>query len=251
MLNFFKNDGIDFKFGDLGTGGYYTKYPPILAKDLKPCKEFQEKKYGEYKFPGCPGMLDYSRLGYIIPAWINFNIKVNKAGCVVRAGNLGEDALKRAALIQQPATMDHTLIDGSVYSKNNYPVYNCSGPWKIFSKNKNLSLLIMPAFFHSNFLDDIDVMPGVVDYTGNFYDMNFIIKPKRECEVVIKEGDPVMHVIPLVLPKLVTATYGKVTDYERDRVIQPKYFHERNFYRKWYHIKKRFKLIAEHEKDIC
>lgn len=247
MFNFFKKREVDFKFGDIGTAGYYTKYPPILAKDLKPNKELQEKKYGDYRFPVCPGMLDYSKMGYIIPAWITYRIKVNKAGTKVIAGNVGDDAIKRPALIQQPRTMDTTLLDGSFYSQTDYPVYNCGGPWKILSKNKNLSLLIMPAFYHSNFLNDIHVMPGVVDYVGKFYDMNFIIKPKRECEVIIKAGDPILHVIPIVMPKVITASYGKATQYEHDAVVQPKHFHEKNFYRKWYHIKKRFKLISENE----
>jgi len=246
MFNLFKKSEIDFKFADVGNGGYYTKYPPIVAKDLKPFKQYQENKYGEYKFPGCPGMLDYSRLGYIIPAWITYRIKVNKAGSIVVAGCLGEDANKRPALVKQPGTMEREIIDGSYYSNSgNYPVYNCGGPWKIMSKNKNLSLLVLPAFFHSNFLNDIDVLPGIVDYTGGFHDMNFIIKPRRECEITIKEGDPILHVIPITLPNVITASYGKATQYEHDMHIQPKHFHERNFYRKWYNIKKKFKLVAE------
>lgn len=247
MFNFFKKSDVHFKFADSSDVGFYTRYPPVLAKDIKPLREFQEKKYGEYKFPRCPGMFDYSRTGYIIPAWVNFHIKANKAGTVVLAGKRGiHESAQRPSLAPTPKVMDKIPLDGSVFSKkpDNFQIYNCGGPWKIVTK-KEISLLILPAFYHSNFLDDVDVFPGVVDYKGTFNEMNFIISPKRECEVEIKAGEPILHVIPFVSNETIVASYGRTTQYESDLIQQPKHFHENSFYRKYSSIKKRFSLSLE------
>ena len=112
MFNWFKKDDIDFKFLDVEGGIVYPHYPPVLAKDIKPLKEFQENKYGEYKFPGCPGMHDYARLGYIIPAWSNIHIKANKAGFMGVVGSVGEDNQKRGTTLKQPQNMDPAITDG-------------------------------------------------------------------------------------------------------------------------------------------
>lgn len=246
MFNFFKKSDVHFKFADSSGVGFYTRYPPVLAKDLKPMREHQEKKYGEYKFPGCPGMHDYSRMGYIIPAWVNFHIKANKAGTIVIAGTRGVEGLKRPNLATFPTKMETDFVDGSSYSKKpeHFSIYNCGGPWKIITK-KEISLLVLPALYHSNFLDDVDVFPGVVDYKNTFAEMNFIISPKRECELEIHAGDPILHVIPFVTKETIVASYGRTTQYENDFIQQPKHFHETSFYRRYSSIKKKFKLNLE------
>ena len=50
----------------------------------------------------------------------------------------------------------------------------------------------------------------LVDYK-NFHITNFICMPKRECNVHIKAGDPLLHVIPF-LNKDITASVGPATD---------------------------------------
>ena len=105
-MSWFKNQKEDLEFID-ESEIVYPHYPPVLAKELKPFKEHQQEKYGEYKFPVCPGMHDYSRLGYIVPAWSNIHIKANKAGCVALIGSAGEEAEKRKSPLKQPAPRPH------------------------------------------------------------------------------------------------------------------------------------------------
>jgi hypothetical protein len=245
MFNFFKkDDDYDFKFSDT-IGAFYNHYPPILAKDLKPLKEHQEKKYGEYKFPGCPGMHDFSRMGYIIPAWTDFHIKSNKAGTVALVGSLGEDNKKRGSAAGPPQPMAKDITDG-LFEMNDsikHEIFNFPAPWKIYTK-KNVSCLLLPAFYHSNFLDDLYVYPGVVDYNG-FTVMNFICSPKRACEVHIKAGDPILHVIPVITNKEIVASYGPSTTDERFYSRQIKWFHEKNFYRKFYMLRKKYKIFKD------
>lgn len=245
MFNFFKKDDVDLKFADALDGAFYSHYPPVLAKDIKPLKTHQEEKFGEYKFPGCPGMHDYSRLGYIIPAWTNFHIKANKAGTVAIAGSLGEDQMKRGTIAKQPQPMDRNITDGLFEIKDGvrHEIFNFPAPWKIMS-NKNVSCLLMPAYFHSNFLDDLYVYPGVVDYR-EFSVINFICSPKRPCEIEIKAGDPVLHVIPIITNKDIVASYGPATVDEKSKPKLVKWFHEKNFYRRYYMIRKKYKLIKD------
>lgn len=245
MFNWFKKDEIDFKFADILEGTVYPHYPPVLAKDLKPLKEFQENKYGEYRFPNCPGMYDYSRLGYIIPAWSNIHIKANKAGTVGIVGSRGMDeAEKRGSVAKQPLPMSKDIADG-LFEINGivHEILNFPGAWKIYS-SKNVSCLILPAFYHSNFLDDLYVYPGVVDFNG-FTTINFLCSPKRPCEVEIKAGDPLIHIVPFITNKDIVASYGPATTEENDYHKMIKWIHEKNFYRKYYMIKKRFKLFKQ------
>lgn len=247
MFNWFRKDDIDFKFADTVEGSIYPHYPPILAKELKPLKEHQEKKFGDYRFPGCPGMHDYARLGYIIPAWTNFHIKANKAGTVVVLGSRGEEALKRSTMVKQPQQMAPDITDGAYTPEGGIvpSIWNCPGAWRIHGYGK-VSCLLLPAFFHSNFLDDLYVYPGVVDYNG-FTVINFIFSAKRPCEVEIKAGDPLLQVIPFITSKDIVASYGPATQHEKDYGKISKWFHETNFYRRYYMIRKKFKLVKDFE----
>lgn len=241
----FKDSEPDLYFAD-GYDCVYPHYPIMLAKDLKPLKEYQENKYQDYMFPGCPGMHDYARLGYIIPAWTNFHIKANKAGVVAFAGSDGENRQKRTTPFSQPQPMDIRITDG-LFQTDGVPsvTYNFPGAWKVFGKG-NISALILPAFFHSKFLDDLYVYPGVVDYK-DFTTINFICSAKRECEVEIKAGEPVLQVIPFITNKSIVASYGNSTREQKDYSKAIKWFHESNFYRKYYMIRKKFYLTKKEE----
>jgi hypothetical protein len=248
MFNWFKRNDVDFTFAEICEGAVYPHYPPILAKDLKPLKKFQEEKYQEYKFPGCPGMHDYSRMGYILPAWTNFHIKANKAGTVGFVGSDPGDRSKRSTPAKPPQPMAKEITDGLYEIKDGvkHEILNFPGAWKIFGRRKDVSLLLMPAFYHSTFLDDLYVYPGVVDYNG-FSTINFICSPKRACTVEIKAGDPVLHLIPILNTKDIVADYGNATQLENDYGKLLKWYHEKNFYRKFYMIRKKYKLSLRKE----
>lgn len=244
MFNWLRKNDVDFKFVEVADGIVYPHYPPILAKDLKPFKEHQEQKYGEYKFPGCPGMHDFARLGYIIPAWSDIHIKANKAGTIGVVGTIGEKALTRSTPLRQPLPMDKSITDGLFHIDGvQHENLNFPAPWKVMG-NGNVSCLLLPPFFHAKYLDDLYMYPGVVDYKG-FVTINFICAPKRPCEITIKAGDPLIHVIPFITNKDIVASYGPGDQYENDYGKLLKWFHETNFYRRYYMIRKKYKLIKD------
>lgn len=247
LFDLFKRKEEDLEFIDVTEQNVvYPHYPVQLAKNVPTVmKSHQEKKYGKYEFVVCPGMHDYSRMGYIIPAWSNIQFKANKAGVVAIVGSTGEDAMKRATPIGQPRPMQTEITDGLIQPQDGIPmqVYNFPGAWRIISK-KNISALVLPAIYHSTFLDDIFIYPGVVDYR-EFSTINLICSVKRKCEFTIKAGEPLLHVIPFITSKDVIASYGPGTREAYDATKLIKWYHEKNFYRKYYMIKKKFKLFKK------
>lgn len=241
---FGKKDVADLTFYDMSPESIiYSHYPPMLAKDVKPFfKKEQEDNTETYNFPGCPGMHDFSRIGYIIPAWSDFHIKSNKAGTVAMIGSRGEDSQKRGTPLKQPQNMATNITQGLFEYKDGVKphVWNFPGAWTVRSST-TASALVLPAYFHSNFLDDLYVYPGVVDYNG-FCTINFICSAKRPCEVLIKAGDPILHVIPFITTRDFIADYGPTTQEHVHYSKLLKWFHTLNFYRKHYMIKKKFRL---------
>lgn len=233
MVNWFKKKNEpDLKFID--TLGYPTKDFPIRLAKHEPlnCADKQKESYGKMKFHMCPGMLDYAKMGYIVPAWDSIKIKANKAGVV---------AFRSRAKSEQSVDvvpMDEALIEG-VFQPDGIPLkaFKLDSPWRVTSSSE-VSALIIPAFYHSKFLDDIYVVPGVVDYKS-FNVMNFIFSVKRECELTINAGDPLLHVIPFH-NKEISATFGTGT--VEDASASPLYYINKHWYRKKDSIKKSYTI---------
>jgi hypothetical protein len=179
-----------------------------LAKDVDvSLKSKQKKKNNNFLFSRCPGMFDFSRLGYIIPSWAEIRVKCNSAGSTslnTYASNRGnfDKSIEMA-----PEIIDGLFEPQSDIEKNR--VFKIESPWKIRLNNPKLSILLLPAVFHSSFLDDLYVYSGVVDYTQGFGSANFIFTPKKYCELTIKVGEPLLHVIP-IYNEQISAVMGPV-----------------------------------------
>jgi hypothetical protein len=207
-------------------------------------RKVQQDKYGKHMMPMCPGMLDYAQCGYIIPAWVDIHIMANKAGT---SWYLGDRGPRGDRGFNNGVKMDEKLVDGAFQPVGIDPVAILFGsPWKIFTR-KNISAMLMPAFYHSTFLDDLYVLPGLVDYK-NFHVANWICMPKRECNVHIKAGDPLMHVIPF-LNKDISASVGPATDEMIDKTDNLIPGDDKQYYRKFMGIKKKFNMQKEENKQ--
>jgi hypothetical protein len=257
LFNFFSKETPDLEFVD-SSRHVYSHYPILLAKDVKPFfKEFQEKDQGSYNFPGCPGMHDYSRMGYLITAWVDIHVKANKAGTAIRYGtSLADKAAKPKPHpfenpiqinppelpLKEPFPMSTDVTNGLfTFGDDIKPTaFNMPGPWKIFGK-KNVSALLLPAFYHCPYLEDLYLYPGVVDYR-EFTTANVIFSPKRRIDLTIPAGTPLLQVIPFKTTDDFSASFGPGTVEQLDSHKSPKKFYEGNWYRKYYMIKKKFKL---------
>ena len=222
----FRKKPHDIEFIDT-TRIVYQMHPIEVAKPVKPhfYKDMMEK-YNEYSFAKCPGMFDLKNYGYIVPAWDDIHIMANKSGIVVNVGGGSRETRFPTA-----RKMDHRIVDG-VFEPVDVPYqpYHIGSPWSIFVHNKNVSAAILPAFFHSPFLDDLYVYPGIVDY-GKFTTMNFIFACKRPCQLTIKVGTPLLQVLPFE-SKEISAGYGPANDYQVD-MSKSIFSTTKQFYRKY------------------
>lgn len=231
------NNQKDIEFID-GSRNAYQKFPVMLAKDVPVLgRDLRIEKYGVNSFPHCPGMIDYANMGYIIPAWIDMHIKANSAGSVVEIGS----AKRGTRGFHLPKRMDETIVDGMLAVKDNVPlsVWHIGAPWSIFV-NKNISAIVLPASYHSSFIEDLHIWPGVVDYQ-NFNTINLICSPKRECEIHIKAGEPLLHVIPFLNTDL-EGGYGPGTQEQLDLIRNQLTGSESQYYRRFLQVKKFFGL---------
>jgi hypothetical protein len=222
-------------------GAYnYSLHSQIrLAADLKFQPEWLKNqrtyKDSRDKFLNCPGMSDYIKAGYIIPAWESIKIKANTADTVV----LMKERTEKGAEIGQ---MNPKLVDriSPVESSVKLKVTKISTPWAIFTKS-GYSAYVLPAVYHSPFLKDLYVYPGIVDF-DKFTNCNFIFTAIRACEIEIPVGTPLLQVIPFKREDI-SAVCMKATEIDIDK---------KNFqfpgqrikaaYRKYCHSKKTYTL---------
>lgn len=218
----------------------FASLPVMMAKDVPVNnRKYLENKGQKFTFPICPGMFDYSRLGYIIPCWADYHFKINKAGlaCVVGGG-------PRVSPFKNPYPMDSTVVEGIFNMEDDAPLspMNINSPWKIFSYDDDISALVLPAVYHSppEFFDNFYVFPGVVDYKS-FHVVNAILAPRRKMEYTIKAGDPLLHVIPFYNKEIVCG-YGPPSIEQESLINYDPTIHRNHFYRKNHAIKKSYNL---------
>lgn len=240
---FWEKPKHDIEFIDT-TRLVYQMHPIELAKPIRPFfyKDMMQK-YGEYHFARCPGMIDLKNYGYIIPAWDDIHIMANKAGSVVHVGGGS-----RPSPFLKARQMDARVVDG-FFHPDGVPmqIWHVGSPWSIFVHNKNVSAAVMPAFYHSPFLEDLQVFPGLVDYNEKFTTINFIFAAKRPCEMTIKVGTPLLQVLPFESKNL-TAGYGPADDYQIDQA-KSIFSSTKQFYRKYImHDKKT--TLEENDENI-
>lgn len=234
-LNWFKkkDNEPDIDFRDF-VGNTFETFPPKLAKDVPVFfKEHQKNELGTFAMAGCPGMWDYSQYGYIITSPETVKIKANKAGVVAMMKTRQHGA-------RSCSPMEHNLISGMI-EFNGIPgnAWKIDLPWRVVCK-KNISAFLMPAYYHAKYLDDIFVVPGLVDYK-DFWTINFIFAVKRECQITINAGEPLLHVLPY-WNKPMKANYGLIEPEQMAPTMTNGFESISQFYRKTYNQKKVFHL---------
>ena len=222
----------------------YQAHPIVPARE---CSAFFQKtqidNQGKYKWAECPGMIDYKNFGYIITAWDDIHIIANRAGVKTIIGGNHQTPFNK------PKHMDSKICEGIIHPEDGVPlsVIHCGSPWSIIVNNKNISAAIMPAIYHSPFLDDLYIYPGLVDYT-DFSIVNFIFSPKRECQLTIQAGTPLLQVLPFET-KHIKAGYGPADIHQVDKT-KSMMSSAKQFYRKHYQQKKPTSISLDTTKDF-
>lgn len=217
--------------------GYEIGQPVCRAMDIKPEWLENQIKNAErnktHKFSTCPGMHDYYRTGYIISAWEDFEINVTKKTASITIGS-GD----QSRLVCKPfERMDYRVVEGCANIDENiaHHALKLQCPWKVFAK-PGYSAFVLPALYHSPFLRDLFLYPGINDYDA-YHSINVMFSPLHEMHVKIYAGTPMLHVIPYKR-ETITAEVGlaSLTDLSianfTYRTKSP------SFYRKWIYKKK-------------
>jgi hypothetical protein len=241
MINRIKNLFTDttpvLKFAAVRGAYNYSYAAQIkLASDLKNQPEWlkNQRTYEDSKdkFLNCPGMADYMKTGYIIPAWETIKIKANAAGTVVLIDGSGPSIVSPMS----PKLVDGlTTIDPSV----KFRVTKIATPWAIFAK-AGYSAYLLPAIYHSPFLKNLHVYSGIVDY-DKFTVCNFIFSAVTACEIEIPVGTPLLQIIPFKR-ETITAVSMQATESDMGKANFQFPVKIRSAYRKYCYGKKTYKL---------
>jgi len=239
---FKKSKVLDLRFVDTSGRGLYQTLPVRKAEDVPyVCEEYQKEKYKTKKFHLCPGMSDYAKLGFIIPAWTDIEIFANKAGITASRG-LTQTGSRVVEIGNPPVRMGGDIPDGLVSIDPEIPfaVYKFENPWNIFC-SKNISALIMPPIYHATWCNDVHMYPGCISYS-KFTFANIMLTIKKPMRVKISAGEPLVHVIPFY-DKNIDAGFGPATEEDLHYSKGQIYGTEHQFYRKKLNIKKIFNLF--------
>jgi hypothetical protein len=243
IKNLFKDTTPSVRFAAIHGAYNYSPVARIkLASDLSIQPDWLKKQKiyenSRDKFLNCPGMADHLKAGYIIPAWETIKIKANRADTITIIDGPN----------QRVEPMNHKLIDGipPIESSVKLKVTKIVAPWSIFTKS-GYSAYLLPAVYHSPFLKDLYVYPGIVDY-DDFTVCNFIFTALRECEVEIPVGTPLLQVIPFKRVDI-TAVSMRGTAVDRDKAAFQFPAKLKAAYRKFCHKRKKYTLIHKEEQD--
>jgi hypothetical protein len=207
--NFFKPEPtIKFK---CDVPGYEVGQPVRRAQDVRPDWLTKQLKYAtdskSPKFSSCPGMYDYYRAGYIIPAWEDFEIIVDEKQATI---NIGKG---NSFVCGHWEKMGETVVGNSANIDDDLALHalKLPCPWKVFTK-PGYSAFVLPPLFHSPFLRDLFLYPGINDY-DSYHTINVMFTPMRKMHVMIYAGTPLLQVIPYKRED-VSAEMGLITQKE-------------------------------------
>ena len=122
--------------------------------------------------------------------------------------------------------------------KENYKPLHCTTPWAF---SGDISLMILPAFYHSNISQIADVFPGIVDYSEKFNAINFILSVKKEGHSLIKAGTPLLHIIPIIKNNY-TCNIDTPANLKNNRTLNVIPGNFKQYYRKLFMRKSKFKV---------
>lgn len=220
--------------------GYEVGQPVCKASDIKPEWLVQQNKNADKnkspKFSACPGMDDYYRAGYIIPAWEDFRIIVDAKHAHIEIGTgRGNPPCPNFEV------MDYRVVEGAAPIDKAIAKHalKLPCPWKVFTK-KGYSAFVMPALFHSPFLGELFPYPGINDYDG-YHTINVMFSPLKEMDLKIYAGTPMLHVIPYKREDI-TCEVGFMNPKEHGEAEFTYRSKKPGLYRKMFHNKKKYDI---------
>jgi hypothetical protein len=172
---------------------FYNDAPYINSKTSLP-GWFRRIHKGPGSIRSCSGISDFLEFGVTIQAWTTFRFRPN-----INTGVWEISADEFNPSIEYPmATGFHFAQTGSCpmtesrkIEKMSYP--KLLTPWRIQTA-PGWSCLFIPTFYEEN--ENYSVLPSIVN--TDFYQVaNVVLNVKTDSEFVIKQGTPLVHLIPV------------------------------------------------------
>jgi len=150
------------------------------------------EKFNSHTIKKCPAVVDYFTEGYIIPLWSDVLIQ-----------RYGQDFHFESNLLDQLPNFvefhSEEQFKGYHFKKNDYRrAVKFVSPWHFYTP-KGWSTLFIPPLLHPN--NDFTLFPGIVE-TDSFHQVNFPSIWHSEGDVILKRGEPFLHVIPFKREKI-------------------------------------------------
>lgn len=219
--------------------GYEVGQPVVKASEIKPEWMIEQnknaKKNNTPPFSACPGMNDYYRAGYIIPAWEDFEIVVDEKFAHVNIGT------HKTFVCKPFEVMSYSVVEGCANIDDNIRPHalKLPCPWKVFTK-PGYSAYVLPAVFHSPFLRDLFLYPGINDY-DKYHTINVMFSPLKEMKLKIYAGTPMLQVIPYKRENI-SCEVGLLTQKEAATANFTYRTKQPAFYRRFLHQKKKYSI---------
>ena len=172
---------------------FYNDAPYVNSKSKLP-SWFRTIHKGEGSIRSCSGVSDFLEYGVTIPAWTNFTFKPNVSQGV---WEISADVFNprvdfpMASGFHFVQTGTCPMTEARKIEKMSYP--KLLTPWRIQTA-PGWSSLMLPIFYEEN--ENYSVLPSVVN--TDFYQIsNIVLNIKTDTEFTIKQGTPLVHLIPV------------------------------------------------------
>jgi len=134
----------------------------------------------------CPGFVDFFKVGYVLPAWCDFHLKITENGATPKTPGDAFSVNYHGAHQFADYLPDHI--------KDNVKLaFKPSCPWHV-STRKGIKLLELPLIHHYN--PDFYAVGGLID-TYLFHELNPILIFTKTGEFFIPRGTPLAMYIPI------------------------------------------------------
>ena len=225
------------------------KYAPIKpASDFIPSqwkkmptftKKETHKIDSEQTIRASPGIADYMKTAFIIPAWCDMELLPSQDGQMVET-RYSDTNYNSAYHPADQVTNEHSSVMQK-FGVRSAVKLDC--PWKIWQP-KDWSLLYFPMYFMED--RNWEAVPGVIDHDlgALMSPINIMMFEKKR--TLIKLGDPIVQVIPIKREKIVarTSDLSKTAVDRHNAIIQTNKI-TFSGWSKWQHAKKDYTVDAQ------
>ena len=217
-----------------------SEFIPQAWKKMPTFTNKQKHKIdSEQTIKACPGIGDYMKTGFIIPAWCDMDITPMPDGESVETRYSDPEYNSAYHPADQVSNNHSTVLQK--FGVRAAVKLDC--PWKIWQP-KDWSLLYLPMFYFDN--RNYEAIPGMIDHDlGALISLiNIMLKEKQPTS--IKLGEPIVQVIPIKREKTIakTSNLSKTAVDRHNAIIQTNKISFKGW-SKWQHARKNYVVDAQ------